>query len=269
MPPAAFQQSAGIPPQIRSNRRHSDRVRSPSGSSGSSSDGDAVTRRTPDPPQATAQTIISTKQFPASASSQSSRYTGPLPPTRKKTLSDPSRLNSPLAMKVRGSGPPSAFGIYGGFARPSPVSRRSRRGSAGSQPIGLDDDLISPDLTGQPPFIRRVSSVSSTGRAPSPLLSGRRESRPNSPLSSVDNTSFFARAKSPESDGADEVLLVEEVTDMIEDMEAEAEILDSDLLIADALSGDTRPLDPRLSRISVGSVQIKSHTALTYIDRLD
>jgi hypothetical protein len=193
LPPTSFRSPDQSTPRQHSSshRRHSDRIRSPSDSSSSDEEGQAphrLERQTSAPPIPV--------PFPNTGTSKNAQNR-PLPPRRTKTLSDPSRLDSPLAMRIRGGvNPPSAF-ANGSFARPSPASRR-RRGSAGASP---EDDIRSPEL--EPRAIQRSTSTLSMGRsAKSPTW----ESDPKSPTSptGLDHTSFHDRAKSPETDGEEE-----------------------------------------------------------------
>ncbi|WWD21593.1 hypothetical protein CI109_106079 [Kwoniella shandongensis] len=210
MPPSSFHDyDQSTPQQPPRRRRHnSDRVRSPSDSSSSNSSGEEdeiaqrrrQQRQTSAPPQRA-------KAFPKSSTANvpPTQPTGWLP-MRKKTLSDPNRsdgsLGSPLAARVRAAaGPPSAFG---GFARPSPASRRARKVSSGSASAhqSYEDDRKSPEPQNQP--TSRSTSSSSVGMTSPPAWQTRYDSRPTPPMSpsdEVDNTSFHARAKSPETDG--------------------------------------------------------------------
>ncbi|OXG46619.1 hypothetical protein C355_05420 [Cryptococcus neoformans Th84] len=185
------------PEDGRRRRRISDRIRSPSDDSSSSSSGDENDIRTDR--QGSAQ--------PSSQTSLQPSTTDPGPagfdiPVRKKTLSDPNRsdssLDSPLPVRMRSRhNPPSAF--RGGFARPSPASRRRTASST----IHPDDDPKSPDLSNP---IKRSSSASSMRmQSPQPWnrLSSHHSSRPPSPISpmdQIDSTSFRERTMSWETD---------------------------------------------------------------------
>ena len=155
------------PTMSKPNRRHSDRVRSPSDSSSSDSDDQTRVR----------QTSMS-KPFPLGSVHEGSNIPRPVA-QRVKKLSDPSRLDSPLAVRKRGNQqPPSSYSPFGAFSRPSPANRR-RRGSAGSNP-GPD---TADDLEPRPPSQSRVRKVSQPSmRSSSPLWSGSQPSDPSSPL---------------------------------------------------------------------------------------
>ncbi|KGB80153.2 hypothetical protein CNBG_5991 [Cryptococcus deuterogattii R265] len=185
-----------IPEDGRRRRRISDRIRSPSEDSNSSSSGeedDSSTRQGSAPPES---------QSSFQSSTAAAGPAGFAVPVRKKILSDPNRsdssLDSPLPARMRSRGStPSAF--TGGFARPSPASRRRTASST----IHLDDDLNSPDLSN--PIKRSFSSSSIRMQSPRPQnrLSSHHSSRPSSPMSAVDQidrASSHGRTKSPETD---------------------------------------------------------------------
>ncbi|WVF69679.1 hypothetical protein IAT40_004458 [Kwoniella sp. CBS 6097] len=255
MPPSSFRSvSQSTPDQTtRRRRRHSDRIRSPSDSSSSSSSGGEEDhqprneRQRSAPPQ-------SGKAFPASSSAAPPPPAG-WHPMRKKTLSDPSRsdqsLNSPLSARIRG-GPPSAFG---GFARPSPASRR-RRGSPGAHQIQtFDDDRNSPEPTGRPSVGGRSTSSASNSLTSPPHWQTRYDSRPTSPSSQdeVDVTSFHARAKSPGTEGDDEPDHAEMDTFIPAGHHDEDDVGEQEADEVDSHVMGQRMLDPRLSRISTES----------------
>ncbi|WVQ69388.1 uncharacterized protein L199_007605 [Kwoniella botswanensis] len=254
MPPSAFKaaQSPADQSASRRRRRHSDRIKSPSDSSSSSSSGEEDNtrprsqRQTSAPPQ-------SARAFPSNSNAAPAPPSG-WQPIRKKTLSDPNRsdasLSSPLSSRIRGA-PPSA---YGGFARPSPASRR-RRGSSGAagQSFEEDKDRKSPE----PSFVpRSTSSASFTSRT-------SWQSRPTSPSSQideVDHTSFHARAKSPATEDDDEPDHAEMDTfvpsgqhDEHEEGHDELDQIDMDIMGQGLLGIGGDALNPRLSRISTES----------------
>ncbi|WWC68057.1 uncharacterized protein I206_101976 [Kwoniella pini CBS 10737] len=249
MPPSSFKAAQATPDQpISRRRRHSDRIKSPSDSSSSSSGDEADVR-----PRGHRQTSAPPRTFPSSSNAAPAPPNG-WQPIRKKTLSDPNRsdgsVNSPLSSRVRAA-PPSA---YGGFARPSPASRR-RRGSSGG-PDQYDDDRKSPEPNNMP---RSVSSASMATTSP-PAWQARYDSRPTSPSSQadeVDNTSFHSRAKSPGTEGDDEPDHAEPNTfipagqhEDEEDIYEELDEVDMDIM-GQGVRSDT--LNPRLSRISTES----------------
>lgn len=209
LPPTAFRNLQNTP---RASRRHSDRIRDPSDSS-SSDDEIARPRQASAPPQETGRSLTA---FPSSGSGN----IAPRPYSRRaKTLSDPSKRESPLSGKVRGAQPPSAFTSSGAFARPSPASRR-RRGSAGGQSATSEHD------DGSQSFGRNVSSSSLNDMA------WGRDSRAASPISpnhGIDSTSFH-RAKSPE--------VVEE----------EGPAHDGEVHLDDTEDANLEPTDSRFSR---------------------
>ncbi|ORY24001.1 hypothetical protein BCR39DRAFT_548111 [Naematelia encephala] len=251
LPPSSFRDAQATPrgASKSTSRRHSDRIRSPSDSSGSSSENEnedqtkRFERQASAPPQS--------QPFPSSGVAVLG--TRPLPPKRSKTLSDPSRHDSPLGLRVRGSAvAPTSFGGMMGFARPSPASRR-RRGSASARSANGDEEATSPGFDPDRSFARSVSSGSVALTSP-PWT--RRVDSPVSPDSPIDNTSFHARAKSPEADEEGSVGLAERA--LSESGEFEGEIGGDEV---DEVDGDVVRqghmgqglLDPRLSRISTDS----------------
>lgn len=239
MPHSAIRDAQGTPP-VRQSRRHSDRVRSPSDSSGS--DSDQSTRKASGP-----------QPFPV-GSSFTSNIPRPVVP-RVKKLSDPARLESPLAVRRKGAQqPPSAYSPFGAFSRPSPASRR-RRGSADSSPgMETGNDLY--PRSGSQQRQRTVSQESM--RASSPLWSGSQSSHPASPLSplfpqhptsrvglqaevhdsaDIDEADLSLQAEGTAAEDADAASIAEEEADRVEE--------DLTGLHPDDL------LNPRLSRISV------------------
>ncbi|ORX33969.1 hypothetical protein BD324DRAFT_643657 [Kockovaella imperatae] len=200
LPPTAFRELEETTPR-QHRRRNSDRIRSPSDSSSSSDEN-------------------------TSAPTVSSR---PGMPKRPKTLSD-SHMDSPLAARTRHWGPPSAFGNFGSFARPSPASRR-RRGSANGS--------ISSDVDGEEfrPIGRSMSSRSFTA---SPTFG----KEVGSPLSEE-----FHSPKSPESVASEQV----EVQDP--ESEPTVEITEDEVDETDDQLGEEmlEAMNPRLSRLSTGS----------------
>nr|XP_019005016.1 uncharacterized protein I203_01860 [Kwoniella mangroviensis CBS 8507]OCF68477.1 hypothetical protein I203_01860 [Kwoniella mangroviensis CBS 8507] len=254
MPPSAFKaaQSSADQSASRRRRRHSDRIKSPSDSSSSSSSGEEDNtrprsqRQTSAPPQ-------SARAFPSNSNAAPAPPSG-WQPIRKKTLSDPSRsdasISSPLSSRMRAA-PPSA---YGGFARPSPASRR-RRGSSGAagQSFEEDKDRKSPE----PSFIpRSTSSASFTSRT----SWQNRPTSPSSQIDEVDHTSFHARAKSPAKEDDDEPDHAEMETfvpsgqhDELEEEHEELDQIDMDIMGQGLLGTGGDALNPRLSRISTES----------------
>ncbi|WVQ75920.1 hypothetical protein IAR50_005555 [Cryptococcus sp. DSM 104548] len=246
----------------RRRRRHSDRIRSPSDGSSSSSEEDAPHLRRQDSAPATSLT------FPLSSTAPPPKgFSGPI---RKKTLSDPNRsdssMDSPLPpQRVRGrAAPPSAF--TGGFARPNPASRR-RRGSS-SAPV--DDDMKSPDLYNH----RRASSRASS-RAPSPQpwnTASRPPSRASSPMSpndQLDHSSFHEawhdRANSPDDMDNEAEIERKIVADADYDDEVDEEEERRDNLDRDVGGNDS--LMPRLSRMATESTA-SLHTSHDHLRRL-
>ncbi|AAW45913.2 hypothetical protein CNJ01550 [Cryptococcus deneoformans JEC21] len=255
------------PEDGRRRRRISDRIRSPSDNSSSSSSGEE-------------NDIRSNRQGSAPSSSQASfqsSTTAPGPagfavPVRKKTLSDPNRsdssLDSPLPVRMRSKdNPPSAF--TGGFARPSPASRRRTASST----IHPDDDLKSTDLSN--PIKRSFSSSSLRLQSPQPWkrLPSHHSSRPPSPMSpmdQIDSTSLHERTKSREIDDgkSEEVEQIEQKVipdvelDQMEDEEGneKRDGVDHDV-------GGNETLLPRLSRISTESMA-SLHTSHDQLRRL-
>lgn len=244
-----------IPEDGRRRRRISDRIRSPSDDSNSSSSGeedDSSTRQGSAPPES---------QNSFQSSTAAAGPAGFAVPVRKKMLSDPNRsdssLDSPLPTRMRSrDSTPSAF--TGGFARPSPASRRRTASST----IHLDDDLNSPDLNSPDlsnPIKRSFSSSSIRMQSPRPQnrLSSHHSSRPSSPMSAVDqidSASSHGRTKSPDTDdcGSEAVdqfgrkAIADFGPDQLED-EEEREKRDGD--DRDANGNDT--VLSRLNRISV------------------
>lgn len=239
-----------IPEDGRRRRRISDRIRSPSDDSNSSSSGeddDSSTRQGSAPPES---------QNSFQSSTAAAGPAGFAVPVRKKILSDPNRsdssLDSPSPAHMRSrDGAPSAF--TGGFARPSPASRRRTASST----IHLDDDLNSRDLSN--PIKRSFSSSSIRMQSPRPQnrLSSHHSSRPSSPMSAVDqidSASSHGRTKSPDTDdcGSEAVdqigrkSIADFGLDQMED-EEEGEKRDGD--DRDANGNDT--VLSRLNRISV------------------
>ncbi|KAL7419332.1 hypothetical protein Q5752_006170 [Cryptotrichosporon argae] len=218
------------PAPLVHRRRHSDRVRSPSDNSSSSDDDDRASRQQSAPPASI--------PFPGAGSASGyapppTSYAAPRPAGRRtKTLSDPARSEAAPARRV----PPSAYGAVGGFARPSPASRR-RRGSNAS-------DLASPDTA---TFDRSLS----TGSVPPAAGYASRPESPFSPADAVDFTSFH-RAKSPgtesEVDAADHAM----VMDQHDAMDDEVDEVDNDI-VDDTMMGMDGSMNPRLSRISTES----------------
>ncbi|WVW78339.1 hypothetical protein I302_100293 [Kwoniella bestiolae CBS 10118] len=251
MPPSSFKAAQSTPDQStsRRRRRHSDRIKSPSDSSSSSSSGEEEGARPRSQRQVSAPPQ-SARAFPSNSSAAPAPPAG-WQPIRKKTLSDPNRsgasLNSPLSSRVRGA-PPSA---YGGFARPSPASRR-RRGSSGAAGQSFEESQ-SPEPSAIP---RSTSSASFTSR----ISWQSRPTSPSSQIDEVDNTSFHARAKSPETGEDDEPDHAEMDTfvpagqhDQDEEEHEEVDQIDMDIMGQGLLGvgGDT--MNPRLSRISTES----------------
>ena len=239
-------------------RRNSDRIRSPSDSSSTSSDDDRPLGNLRSiPPRASFERQISappaSKSFPQSMNS-AAPILRPSMPRRPKTLSDP-HMDSPLAARMasrNAAGPPSAFGNFGSFARPSPASRR-RRGS--SSQYGSDAEI---DEESYRPIRRSMSSKSialKSGSEPWPKDDLQQVTSPTSP-DGIDDSPFFHREKSPESVAGSEHAAVEvtmeddgagDVVEMTED-----EIEETEDRLGDGLLGNAA-MNPRLSRLSVST----------------
>lgn len=185
-----------IPEDGRRRRRISDRIRSPSDDSNSSSSGeedDSSTRQGSAPPES---------QNSFQSSTAAAGPAGFAVPVRKNILSDPNRsdssLDSPLPAHMRSrDGTPSA--LAGGFARPSPASRRRTASST----IHLDGDPNSPDLSNPIKRSFSSSSIRMQSSRPQNRLSSHHSSRPSSPMSAVDqidSASSHGRTKSPDKD---------------------------------------------------------------------
>lgn len=263
MPPSSFHDYDQSTPvqQPRRRRHNSDRIRSPSDSSGSNSSEDE--EEVPPPRRQERQTSAPPQRaqaFPKSSDAAPPQLTSWLP-MRKKTLSDPNRsdgsLSSPLSARVRGAaGPPSAFG---GFARPSPASRR-RKVSSGSASHSYEDDRKSPEPQNQ--STSRSTSSSSVAMASPPPWETRHDSRPTTPMSpsdEIDSTSFHERAKSPEYDGGDTEVDQVERDDLRSEHDYDEggerhgyDAEDLDVMGQEMLKG-TDSLDARLSRFSVSA----------------
>lgn len=238
--PTFTNQGAKSTPTVigRPSRRHSDRVRSPSDSSSSDSDDQ----------QRVMQTSV-TKPFPLGSSRETTNIPRPVA-QRVKKLSDPSKLESPLAIRRRGAQqPPSAYSPFGAFSRPSPANRR-RRGSAESSP-GLD---MTGDADSRPPSQARVRKISQPSmRSSSPLWSGSQPSNPSSPLFPT----IYARhqagdvnADSIEPDDLEDAeLSLQLQANGPSDASEEVDQVDEDVLGASFYPNDS--LNPRLIRISV------------------
>jgi hypothetical protein len=240
LPPTSFRDLQNTPDgrPRQTSRRHSDRIRAPSDSSSSSEEDENATQRlnhSSDQAKSTSFPISGTAGQPPPR----------LFPRRTKTLSDPSKRESPLAARVRGAQPPSAFNGLGGFARPSPASRR-RRGSSGTQSANGDESYDTSDRS----FPRSVSQTSVT--APMWLSREERGSSPLSPSFGVDSTSFH-RAKSPKADGLDGLDNDGTQRDEEDIPEEEDQI------------GELEMQNARLSRMTVGYQSDKSLTP----DRID
>lgn len=240
MPTFAMQAAQMTPPTMnKPNRRQSDRVRSPSDSSSSDSDDQTRVR----------QTSMS-KPFPHGSAREGSNIPRPVA-QRVKKLSDPSRLDSPLAVRRRANQqPPSSYSPFGAFSRPSPANRR-RRGSAESNP-GPDTTA---DLDSRPPSQARVRKVSQPSmRSNSPLWSGSQPSDPSSPLFPTFTGQFRsmsgdAQLDTVEGDELDEAEMSLELqhtgnSDPSEELDQVGDDLGGMLHSHDSLN-------PRLSRISV------------------
>ncbi|RXK40938.1 hypothetical protein M231_01786 [Tremella mesenterica] len=244
MPPSSFSDQSTPQARKPGRRRYSDRIRSPSDSSSSSSDNEDVTQRFEGQSAPTAR-----HAFPQSAT-QASFAPRPVPPKRTKTLSDPSRFDSPLTARVRGAAqPPSAFG----FARPSPISRR-RRGSAGATGSATNEEGV--DVAIGKPFTRTTSSMSIT--TASPAMSARDKSLPTSPISptGLDHTSFHLGGKSPdeeEMEGIERLMSGPQAYDQPHESTGDEDEIDGDL-VSDTLSAMGQDsLNPRLSHLSTES----------------
>ncbi|WRT64675.1 uncharacterized protein IL334_001609 [Kwoniella shivajii] len=258
LPPTSFRAAVQSTPDESSSRRrrHSDRIKSPSDSSSNSSGDDEEVR--PRSQRQVSAPPASARSFPTNINAAPPPPAGWLP-IRKQTISDPSRfdgtLSSPRSSRVRGT-PPSAFG---GFARPSPASRR-RRGSSGATGQSNEDDRKSPEPP-RPSMGRSTSSASISMTSPPPWQTryDSRPTSPSSPIDEVDNTSFHARAKSPETDGDDEPDQAEMDTfipagqhdaDLDND---ELDEIDADVMGQGMVGVGSDTLNPRLSRISTES----------------
>ena len=241
LPPTSFRAALSTSSQpVRTNRRCSDRIRS-AYDSGSGSDDDPASK------PGVSSSSRQAQSFPSSGIPVPVQYR-PLPPRRVKTVSDPSRLESPLTMKYRNAGgPPSAFGEIGGFARPSPASRR-RRDSLESTPAGARD-VRSPEH----PFARSTG-FSSVG-ATTPHWNAGLQSQPISPISprdTLDTTSFHARAKSPD-EVKEEVRSVEGIPQLARERGLGERDADVDHDVIGYELSENSSIHPRLSRISVCS----------------
>jgi hypothetical protein len=229
----------------------SDRIRSPSDDSNTSSEEEGpapynrLSRQTSEP--------VKNKAFPTPTTAVATSG-GIVFPKRKKTLSDSSRLDSPLAMRVARAGglPPTSFG---GFARPSPASRRRR---------GSQSDTESTPEFGPGKAHRSTSSQSMHVTATSPTWSTYGEGVPTSPTSpGVDSTSFHSRAKSPEEVEQEEDETAEMQMDQdreMGDVERNEELEETDDAVG-MLGGGSEALNPRLSRISVSCLRLVNATA--------
>lgn len=217
MPLASLDQSAP-PVPTRQNRRHSDRVRSPSDSSGSESE----------------ELVLGDKPAPAPpARVLASGIPRPVARRNKASFAAP---ETPSADRTHA---PSSFSPFGAFARPSPMSRR-RRGSMRSP---------TPEAEEEPPSFTRQISSSSIGRT-SPPWSGSQDSAtsPTATTFNVESRSYHRgmtpdHADHDDEDAADRSL---DVGRMSEDEAEEG---------YDQVEGDIQrvndSLNPRLSRISV------------------
>ena len=262
LPPSSFREFQGedetTPKQdIKQwRRRNSDRIRSPSDSSSISSEDEqglgnlgAMPIRQPLDRQTSAPP--SSKSFPAGLHTAGSSVPRPPMPRRPKTLSDP-HLDSPLAARMasrNAAGPPSAFGSFGSFTRPSPASRR-RRGSQsayGSESEDGDDNYRPIPRSMSARSVSQNSTTSSTWPKGGSL-------QPTSPVApdGVDSSPFHHRTKSPESvAGIDHEVV--DISLQNEDGE-QVEIQEEDFEETEDTLGDTLEgvaMDPRLSRLSV------------------
>lgn len=232
------------PVKVRSTRRHSDRVRSPSDSSGSDSDMGARARK-----------ISGTAAFPEGPSQMISSIPRPVA-QRAHHLSrtGPSHDIHKDARRKGNQQPPSAYSPFGAFARPSPASRR-RRGSTESAPAAdvMSDESSYPRPTSQT-RVRKISQPSL--RASSPLWSGSQPSNPGSPLFPTFNThrqqsrswdDEIATLEEKDVDDADHSLDLDDqgATVALEELDQLGDDLSSDL------GQQNGSLNPRLSRISV------------------
>lgn len=251
LPPSSFREYQTTP--TKTKRRHSDRIRSPSDSSSTSSDSEhdvqrteRINRQSSVPPES------SPRAFPSSPSVANVGIRA-LPAMRTKTLSDPSRRDSPLAARMRanGSKPPSSFGVYGEtFARPSPASRR-RRGSNASSAGSVGDDGRNPTFAPRA-FGRSSSSTSISATSPT---YGRFGKSPSPEAQLVSSGSFYDRAKSPEEAEEDADQAEAELHDgEVSSGHASGEGSETDEVEDDVLGrGMTfnEDLTPRLSQLSV------------------
>lgn len=213
MPLAAIDQSTP-PVSTKPHRRHSDRVRSPSDSSGSESDEAARLDHPAPAPRVLASGI-------------------PRPVARRNKHSSSAAPETPVAARSP-THAPSSFSPFGAFARPSPMNRR-RRGSMRSPTPEAEEDHPSFD---QP--VRHPSS-SSIGRI-SPSWSGQgNATSPTAPQFDFE-TRPYHRGMTPEQ-GDDED--AEEAGQSDDDAEEEFDRVEEDLRRAND------SLNPRLSRISV------------------
>ena len=239
MPTFAMQAAQMTPPIVnKPNRRHSDRVRSPSDSSSSDSDDQTRVRQT-----------SMAKPFPLGSAHERSNIPRPVA-QRVKKLSDSSRLDSPLAVRRRGSQqPPSSYSPFGAFSRPSPANRR-RRGSAESNP----GPETTADLDSRPPSQARVRKISQPSmRSSSPLWSGSQPSNPSSPLFPT-----FTQHRSFSGGGQTDASEVDELEEADRSLNlqptADADPSEELDLLDEVIGGHLHGLDsmnPRLSRISV------------------
>ncbi|KAK4684860.1 hypothetical protein P7C73_g5304, partial [Tremellales sp. Uapishka_1] len=269
LPPSTYTDVDHTPVQRRHSRRNSDRIRSPSDSSSSSSEDAEIPyrhrmeRHTSAPAQS--------QPFPSSGAPPVPGIR-PLPPKRTKTLSDPSRLDSPLAVRNRHN-PPSAFSSSGGFARPSPASKRRRgsRGSATGAPDDSYDRAKSPEIINTSGGTRTLSRTVSASSVTMEYAPTWEDNSPKSPVSQedgLDSTSFHERAKSPETEGDVEETPESEVGDeeFLDEEDDQADIVGEGRLGAGADS-----LNPRLSRISTDSTTSlrTSHDKLRALQKLN
>ena len=222
MPMGSLHKAQATPPMPhKHNRRHSDRVKSPSDSSDSGSD------------EQVDKTLLAKKTMPSGI---------PRPISHRNKNSIDAAPSTPLAgRKPTSTFAPSSYSPFGGFARPSRMNRR-RRGSMRSP---TPEEEQSPDSR---PLPTRHLSQTSLGRTSPPWSS---EASPTASHFEIESRSFH-RGMTPEQandddDDAEEADMSLRAGHMSES-EADEEI---DQVENDIVKLRNDSLNPRLSRISV------------------